>query len=299
MKMESMFERTRTDWVKYSEYECQEDKNGKLFVTPTATARVNNIYNPLKDCDALVVDGVNAGIVCMNETADESQRQQAVLDFVNKYGLLGFMTALPTTPEFMDFETVFLPKNQYIEATTMPRMEYMERFYPFEKLAIMENSRGDVEWQVEDREMIALQMTMTGLPLAANMVYHRAYSEPYDWVRAELKDWAFSLLTPTFYYQEKDETIRELYQQGLYAFGGIAPTYHILLDEEGPVIVWDFQSLMRVVRMAFSYALTDDSRPLRVCKECTKAFIASNIKQVYCSSQCREKAKEKNKDKKK
>lgn len=291
MKLEAMFENTRADWVKYSAYEYREDEHGTVFITPTTTAKVNGIYNPLKNCDTLVVDGVNAGLVCMNEKAIEAERRQAVLDFVNKYGLLGFMTALPTTPEFMDFETVFLPKNQYIEAPTMSRMEYLELFYPFEKLDIAENGR-DVRWDInDDRDMIVLQMTMTGLPLAASMVYHRAYSEPYEWVRMELKDWAFSLLTSIYYCQEEDDTMKDLYRQGLYAFGGIAPTYHILLDETKPVIVWDFQSLLRVVKMAFSYALTDEKRPLRMCKGCTKAFIANSAKQVYCGPKCREKGK--------
>lgn len=208
------------------------------------------------------------------------------------------MTALPTTPEFMDFDTVFLPKNQYIEESTLQRLEYLDLFYPFEKLDVRIDAKTGVWWDVEnDNEMMALQIIMTGLPMAANMVYHRAYSEPADWVRTELEDWAFSLLTSIFYYDEKDETMKDLYRQGLYAFGGIAPTYHILLDETKPVIVWDFQSLMRVVKMAFSYALTDEQQPLRVCRECNKAFIAKTPKQGCCSAKCREKRKEKDKRK--
>ncbi len=296
MKLQELFGKTRTHWVKYSAYEYQEDKGGKLFITPASGAKVCDIYNPLQKSDALVLDALNAGLVCMDEKTDEAQRRQAVLDFVNGYGLLGFMTALPTTPDFMDFETVFLPKNQYIEAPAMPRLAYLDLFYPFEKLDVRIDGKGDVWWEVEEREMVALQMTMTGLPMAANMVYHRAYSEPYEWVRGELKDWAFSLLSSIFYYREKDETMKDLYRQGLYAFGGIAPTYHILLDEQRPVIVWDFQSLMRVVKMAFSYALTDEAKPLRMCRECGKAFLAASGKQVYCGPKCRDRAKEKGKD---
>lgn len=296
MRLEELFGKTRTHWVKYSAYEYREDENGTLFITPAGDAKVSNIYNPLKDSDALVVDALNVGLLSMRR-ADEDEQKKAVLDFVTSYGLLGFMTALPTTPDFMDFDTVFLPKNQYIEAETMPWMEYLDLFYPFEKLDVVENDRGDVKWDIEDREMIALNLTMNGLPMAANMTYHRAYSEPYEWVRTELKDWAFTLLTPIYYAEEKDETIKDLYQRGLYAFGGIAPTYHILIDEGKPVIVWDFQSLMRVIKMVFSYALTDEKRPLRICKNCTKAFIASRPQQEYCSPECREQHREKKKGK--
>jgi hypothetical protein len=296
VRLEELFGKTRTHWVKYSAYEYREDENGTLFITPAGDAKVSNIYNPLKDSDALVVDALNVGLLGMRR-AGEDEQKKAVLDFVTSYGLLGFMTALPTAPDFMDFDTVFLPKNQYIEAETMPRMEYLDLFYPFEKLDVVENDRGDVKWDIEDREMVALNLTMNGLPMAANMTYHWAYSEPYEWVRTELKDWAFTLLTPIYYAEEKDETIKDLYQRGLYAFGGIAPTYHILIDEGKPVIVWDFQSLMRVIKMAFSYALTDEKRPLRICKNCTKAFIASRPQREYCSPECREQHREKKKGK--
>jgi len=37
--------------------------------------------------------------------------KQAVLAFVKKYGLLGFMTAIPTTPNFIDYDAVYMLKN--------------------------------------------------------------------------------------------------------------------------------------------------------------------------------------------
>ena len=59
------------------------------------------------------------------------------MDFVHKYGLLGLMTALPTTPMFMEYEAVYLPKNQYIREETMPTEKYLELFYPFAKLDLV------------------------------------------------------------------------------------------------------------------------------------------------------------------
>ena len=40
----------------------------------------------------------------------EAEVEKAVMEFVTRYGLLGLMTALPTTPSFMDYEAVYLPK---------------------------------------------------------------------------------------------------------------------------------------------------------------------------------------------
>jgi hypothetical protein len=36
--------------------------------------------------------------------------EKAILDFCSKDGLLGFMTALPSTPDFWEFDSVYLPK---------------------------------------------------------------------------------------------------------------------------------------------------------------------------------------------
>ena len=41
------------------------------------------------------------------------------MEFVTRYGLLGLMTALPTTPTFMDYEAVYLPKNHFIREESM------------------------------------------------------------------------------------------------------------------------------------------------------------------------------------
>lgn len=70
------------------------------------------------------------------------------------------------------------------------------------------------------------------------------------------------------------------------AFDGIAPSYHIALLDR-PTIVWDFQSLLLGIQMMFSFALTDGQKPLRTCKHCQKAFIASRAGAVFCSPDAR------------
>ena len=79
---------------------------------------------------------LNVGLLSMGRKSEEVIRQ-GVMDFVNRYGLLGFMTALPTTPQFMEYEEVYLPKNQYIREETMPTEMYLELFYPIDKLDLV------------------------------------------------------------------------------------------------------------------------------------------------------------------
>ena len=72
------------------------------------------IYNPLKEAPGIVLDALNVGMLMMNRSL-EDEVEKAIMAFVTHYGLLGLMTALPNTPSFMDYESVYLPKNHFIK----------------------------------------------------------------------------------------------------------------------------------------------------------------------------------------
>jgi hypothetical protein len=216
----------------------------------------------------------------------------ALMDFVRKYGLLGFMTALPTTPQFIEYEAVYLPKNHFIKDETMSTEDYLALFFPFEQLDFQKHgieSQWNVSSENNDRDMLALAMTFSNEPQAMNMSFQREYAENYDWLLAQFKDWAFTFTSSILYYEDYDkidEPTRDLYRMGMAAFGGIAPTYHIkLLDK--PIIVWDFHSLLLGVQMMFSFTLTDENNPLRLCKHCQKVFVAGHPNAAFCSPKCK------------
>ena len=145
-------------------------------------------------------------------------------------------------------------------------------------------------WNVSgDRTMIALTMTFMDEPMAKNMSFQREYAEPYEWVAQQFKDWAFTLTTAFFYYNDYDfmgEDERGLHRKAMAAFGGIAPTYHIeLLDK--PTIYWDFHSLLLGIQMMFSFMLVDGEQPLRLCKHCQKVFLGSRSNAAFCSPRCK------------
>ena len=91
------------------------------------------MYRPMQDANALVLDAVNIDLMTMHK-ADNDILQQMVLDFVSAYGFRGFMTALPTTVQFVTYESVYLPKNHFIKEETLSTEDYLTYFYPFEKL---------------------------------------------------------------------------------------------------------------------------------------------------------------------
>lgn len=284
--MKNLFQNASSHWVRYSEYEFKQGGNGKLYVTPTAKT-APQVYDPLKNAETMVLDALNVGLLCMNRAGGEKIRQ-GVMNFASRYGLLGLMTALPTTPCFMDYEAVYLPKNHFIKDESMKVNAYTALFFPFGKPDFVKDGKAST-WNVTGRTMIALAMTMSDKPMAVNMGFQREYAERYDWQIQQFKDWAFTLCSSLLYYEEYDkidETARELYRQGMAAFDGIAPTYHIALLDK-PTIVWDFHSLLLGIQMMFSFMLTDEAKPLRVCKHCGRAFMASRPSAVFCSPQCK------------
>lgn len=106
----------------------------------------------------------------------------------------------------------------------------------------------------------------------------------------EFANWAFTFTTSFLYYMDYDsldEQTKNLYRQGMSAFGGISPTYHIALAENAPVIVWNFHSLLVMIQMCFSFMLTDSDCDMKLCKHCGRAFIASRKGNEFCSPKCK------------
>ena len=188
--MNNLFAQSRSHWVRYDRYELKTAADGKRYITPGKNAKPD-IYNPLKEAPGIVLDALNVGMLMMNRQP-EDEVQKAILEFVTHYGLLGLMTALPTTPSFMDYEAVYLPKNHFIKAESMETEDYLALFYPFDQLDVVKQG-VESSWSVSgDRTMVALTMTFADEPMAKTMSFQREYAEPYEWVAQQFKDWAFS-----------------------------------------------------------------------------------------------------------
>ena len=285
--MKNLFERTSSTWVRYSEYEWKKSEDGILYLTPSKTAQPS-IYDPLTEYQQIVLDAINIGRMGMSKKPDE-EIQKTIQQFAVKYGLFGLMTALPTTPNFMDYKAVYLPKNHFIKEETMATEDYLKLFFPFDKLDVIKRGVESM-WNIEnDRVMMALAMTMTDKPMAVNMSFQREYAERYDWMKQQFTDWAFNYTTSMIYYEDYDtlnQDTKLMMQQSMAAYGGNTPTYHIALLDK-PTIVWDFHSMLLGIQMMFSFMLVDDTKPLRLCKHCQKVFISSRANAAFCSARCK------------
>jgi len=289
--MNNIFQKTNAYWVRFSEYEYRKGKDGILYLMPAPKAKPS-VYDPMKDAETLVIEALNTGRLAMKRGSEEKLKK-AVLEFVTKYGLLGFMTALPTTADFVDYDAVYLPKNHFIKKETLTTQDYLAYYFPFNQPDIYKD-KTKAQWNIggstDDRTMLALAATFANGPMAVGMSLQRIYAERFDWLVTQFRDWAFMLVSSFLFYEDIDEIddfTRDLYRKGISAFGGKAPTYHISLYNDKPTIVWDFHSLLLTIQTLFGFALTDVTRPLRLCKHCNLAYIAGHPNAVFCSPKCK------------
>ena len=284
--MYSLFQNSTSLWVRFDKYQWKE-KDDILYITPCEDAELD-LYDPLKDSDQLVLDAINLGLTCMSDKSTPNIIKNGIMSFITQYGLLGIMTALPTTAEFITYEEVYFPWNPYIKSESLETDQYLSYFFPFDSISFRKKGR-ESSWDVTDKSVIPVMMALSDSPKAVLMSFQKEYAERYDWIVKIFQDLAFTFLTSAIYYQDQDALTSEqkqLYQQGMRAFQGIAPTYHIEL-RECPTLVWDFHSLQLQIQMMFSFMITDEHASIKVCKHCAKAFSANRPNMEFCSPQCK------------
>ena len=297
--MIDLFEYTNASWVHYSDYEWKKGKDGFLYLMPTKDA-MPKPYNPMKSAEEIVLEAAEIGLSLFREGRDENKIREAMRGFACKYGLLGIMTALPTTANFISYQKVYFPINDFIKSESMDTIDYLKMFFPFEMPDFQKHGTDSI-WNNSDKTMMALMLTYQSSPQAMIMSFMRDYGERYDWIAATFKDWTFTLLTTAYFYDSENppnEEERLVYRKGMAAFEGNAPTYHLELWDDRPRIVWDFHSLLANIKLMFSLTLTDKSTPLRFCRQCGKPFIAKHVNSEFCSPACRDQHK-RDKDKRK
>jgi len=298
MRVQDLFGGTSGGWAGYDEYIIVEEK-GERYVTPAMSAKIYD-YDPLQSPVGIVVDALNVGLLCVKPTRNQAPAEKAILGFCAKYGLLGFMCALPTTPDFWEYDTVYLPKNPVIKTGSMPMKEFEKIFFPQTKEDLLVKKGKALAWFLGDlvpegepligvgeRDTYKTMLKFADLPFAQRHGFKRGYAEPFDWLHNQFRDWASMFLSAMMYYEEKDETMRELHRRALTVYSGVAPHYRVVLNSDAPTLKWDFHSLLQAIQLLLSVMLTDEARPLRACPECDKIFYAEDVRAVFCSKECK------------
>ena len=118
---------------------------------------------------------------------------------------VSLMTALPTTPRFVEYEKVYLLKNPFIRQESMDTLAYLKLFFPF-RMPDFHMRGTESLWNVsgEDKMQAALAMTFRNEPRAKAMSFMRDYGERYDWLKEVFLDLAFTFVSAYMYYNDRD-----------------------------------------------------------------------------------------------
>lgn len=122
--------------------------DNKHYITPEEDSKIA-MYDPFDVADEILVDILMIGRYI--EKNDIQSSNDAIMKFVNKYGLLGELTYLPLNSNIVAQNKVYLPKDNLLsEKEVMKTYEYIELFLKCkkkQKIIISTNGEGEIlEW---------------------------------------------------------------------------------------------------------------------------------------------------------
>lgn len=275
MEISKFFQSASSDWVRYSAYELRKDENGVVYVTPAPGATFH-VYNPLDVAAKLVVDALGIGNLMVCQSPNRKKIERAVLRFAKNYGLLGFMAYLPLNHNYFQSENVFLGKTNITDSEQMKTKDYMALFLPFKK----EPVQLDSVFPLRPAEI-------TSRPISYDVVFSNAYSERLDWLTSYFEA-LFIHFAATFYHGKADsEQHQNWFDDEIVHFGNDGLAYSITLQNGKPTLLWNFNSLKLAMETAYSFYVTGDTCPLRICRDCGRVFYATSARSEFCETKCR------------
>ena len=241
-------------YIRYSEYEIRENKQGESVVIPTRTAQLKT-YDPTENAEEILTALLNTGRSMKDATVEKAEK--LILDFVNRYGLLGAIAELPLNKDFYNHELVFLDNNLFTASGVMTTEEF------------------------EDKKKKKAKPKITKSFKLTDYIKSKNYSEPITWI-AEYIHELYEILLLSVKYKTEPESVSFLLNDRLKT----NIRYRLTVTDRIQ-IQYEFHSLMGVLNFTMANLLSAESAPLKICKHCHKAFISQNKRAEFCSERCR------------
>ena len=259
MNNDSLLHMNCLEWLKYSDYEYVADKNGELYIKPTADS-VLKIYDPSPLLTDMMLDAVNIGYGAYLLSLSTVELQKKVLTFIKKYGLLGLINAFTISGDYSKDLSVEFRDFSCFNKDTLKTKEYIKLFSHF----------GNYNNAEKDKNVITL-VALTR-PLSYIFIFSKEYSEKYDWILYVFKKLA------------KVIQMSQTYAEQQFEISGLS---FVVKTGESASIVWNFTSLSQGIDTVLGFYIANQNTPLRSCKHCSKVFVAKLASTEFCSSQCR------------
>lgn len=277
-------------WVRYDSYEMVEIED-KHYITPKENAKVV-LYDPFDVSDNILVDILMIGRTIEKNDIESSNKQ--IIEFVNKYGLLGELTYLPLNNDILMQKKVYLPKDNLVSnKEVMPSDEYIELFLKCkkkQKVKMKKDEDGGIELSVENE---ANPLLVIDRPAEYAVVFSKAYSECLVWIMHYARNLYLTFEAIENYAKVEDAYTKQIYNNCIENFNPSKISCRVLMGAEKddkPVLEWNFNSLKLAIDTMFALNETSERKTVKMCKHCGKPFASQNLKAEYCSPQCRNQA---------
>ena len=281
----------RTFWFRYDGYEIKEIDE-KHYITPKENSKII-MYDPFDLADDILVDILMIGRCVEKNYIEESNKK--IMEFVEKYGLLGELTYLPLNTDIVKQNKVYLPSGNLLsEKETLPTDEYIELFLKCkkkQKVVVKKNARGEILDLSVENEMNPL--ALIDRPAEYAVVFSRAYSECLVWIMHYARTLYLTFEAIENYSKAQDAYTKQIYDTRIKEFNPSKIACKILMGknkEDKPVLEWNFNSLKLAIDTMFALNETTERKTVKMCKHCGKPFASQNLKAEYCSPQCRNQA---------
>ena len=281
----------RTFWIRYDGYEIKEIDE-KHYITPKENSKII-MYDPFDFADDILVDILMIGRCVEKNDIEESNKK--IMEFVEKYGLLGELTYLPLNTDIVKQNRVYLPSGNLVsEKETLPMDEYIELFLKCkkkQKVVMKKNARGEILDLSVENEMNPL--ALIDRPAEYAVVFSRAYSECLVWIMHYARTLYLTFEAIENYNKAQDAYTKQIYGTRIKEFNPSKIACKILMGknkEDKPVLEWNFNSLKLAIDTMFALNETTERKTVKMCKHCGKPFASQNLKAEYCSPQCRNQA---------
>ncbi len=281
----------RTFWFRYDGYEIKEIEE-KYYITPKENSKII-MYDPFDLADDILVDILMIGRCVDKNDIEESNKK--IMEFVEKYGLLGELTYLPLNTDIVKQNRIYLPSGNLVsEKETLPTDEYIELFLKCkkkQKVVMKKNARGEILDLSVENEMNPL--ALIDRPAEYAVVFSRAYSECLVWIMHYARTLYLTFEAIENYSKAQDAYTKQIYDTRIKEFNPSKIACKILMGknkEDKPVLEWNFNSLKLAIDTMFALNETTKRKTVKMCKHCGKPFASQNLKAEYCSPQCRNQA---------
>lgn len=278
MKMNLEYGFNNESLPKFEEYEIKEINNIKYVVPKILKENMSNYslidFDDYKEDDKPLIDFINLGKLSLEE---KENTDSLVIEYVNKYGLLGLIHDFTVNRYYTLEKEVLLKEFNYINNkdyfTTIELIEYFKIFFPT-------TTEEEIKKLIEKINKLIYEHSMEKFisPEINNLIYkNEKYCEQVDMI---IKYAQFMYNTLKELKKDNGEYIdtREINK---------LESNHIRVNLEYDGLTIHIRSLKEYIDEDFKLYAIQEKKYLKLCKHCGKAFIASNPKAIYDTFSCK------------